>query len=115
MGEIVDEEEKVQADTQQIRIVYADRDAKRMMNLAEFKRADKAILENYQSHHEIHVALKQLRQQDTEYAAWHFEFMQNRQKTLEVFRKSKSMTWTHFKRNYEAMKQGKRPQFINNR
>ena len=107
-------EERVQrAETQQIRIVYADRDAKRMMNLAEFKRADKALAENYQAHHEIHLALKQLRQQDTEYAAWYFEFMQNRQRTLELFRKSKSLTWSHFKRNYEAMKQGKRPQFNN--
>ena len=87
-----------------IRITYPDADTKRLMNLAEFKRAEKVAPLDQISHHEVHMALRELRAEDTEYAAWYHDFTHHRQKTLEMFRKSKSQTWSHFKVNYEGMK-----------
>ena len=46
------------------------------MNLSEFKRAEKTLLEN--CYHEVHVALRELRVEDTQYAAWYHEFTQHR-------------------------------------
>ena len=93
----------------EIRIVYPDFETKRKTNLTEIKREDRILLDN--SYYEVLLALRDLRAHDTEYAAWYFDFTEHRQKTLEVFQKSKSQTWTHFKSNYEAMKKGVRPQF----
>ena len=75
-------------DSCQIRIVYPDAEMKRMVDLSQFKRADKILLDNV--HHEAHVALREMRVENAEYASWYYESIGHRQKTLEIFKKCKS-------------------------
>ena len=50
------EAEPIIEETMQIRIVYPDKETKRLTNLSEFKRADKILIDN--SYQDVHIALK---------------------------------------------------------
>ena len=55
-----------------IKIVYPDTTMKNLMNIAEFKKAEKSL--NEFSHHEVAIAIREMRQEDNEYATWSREW-----------------------------------------
>ena len=89
-----------------VKIVYPNEAMKKQLTLAEFKHLDLLYEE---SHLEAARARLVMCQTDAEYSQWHQGWVEHRLKALEFFKKSKSQTWKHFKSNYSAMKQGKKP------
>ena len=87
-----------------IRIVYPEEGMKKSMCLAEFKNLEK---HHEETHLEALYARRKMCETDFEYAAWFAHWVQNRHKTLDLFKKCKSQTWTNFKAKYRAMKEGK--------
>lgn len=87
-----------------IRIVYPDEGMKKSMCLAEFKHLEKY---HEETHLEALYARRIMCETDSEYAAWFAHWVENRTRTLDLFKKCKSQTWLNFKTNYRAMKEGK--------
>ena len=80
---------------------------KRLMTLAEFKKAD-ILVDEKQNIIEANLAWRQMRQEDAEYAAWLNGWNEHRKKTLDLFKKSQMRAWKQFKQAYRAMKDGKK-------